>query len=326
MSCYLITGAQGCIGAWVVKNLVARGQEVVVYDLDLQPKRLGLLLKAKELERVQFVKGDVCDFEQLNAETQCRAVDYIVHLAGLQVPTCRANPRLGAMVNVVGTLNVFEAARALGGRLRGLAYASSAAVFGPEEDYGGSPLDESAALLPETHYGVFKQCNEGNARVFFKDHQLSSVGLRPYAVYGPGRDFGITSGPTKAIKAVVAGRSFEIKFGGPVSMQFVDDTAKTFIACAESRKTGARAYNIRGAVVTVEEVIQAIEEVYPKGKGMVRCASTRLGIASNLAEHGLRDEIGTVPTTSLRKGIEATVQIFEGLKAEGRLDLSDLDA
>ena len=226
MSRYFITGAQGCIGAWVVKNLVDRQEDVAVYDLDLQPRRLGLLLSPEELSRVQFIQGDVCDAERLQEEVRRGHTTHIIHLAGLQVPTCRANPRLGAMVNVVGTINVFEAARALGSQLQGLVYASSAAVFGPDEDYGDSPLDESAPLLPETHYGVFKQCNEGNARVYFKDHKLSSIGLRPYAVYGPGRDFGVTSGPTKAIKAVVAGRPFEIKFGGPVSMQFVDDTAE----------------------------------------------------------------------------------------------------
>jgi nucleoside-diphosphate-sugar epimerase len=326
MSRYFITGAQGCIGAWVVKNLIDRQEDVAVYDLDLQPRRLGLLLGSEELSRVQFIQGDVCDAERLKEEMRLGQTTHVIHLAGLQVPTCRANPRLGAMVNVVGTINVFEAARALGSQLQGLVYASSAAVFGPDEDYGDSPLDESAPLLPETHYGVFKQCNEGNAGVYFKDHKLSSIGLRPYAVYGPGRDFGVTSGPTKAIKAVVAGRPFEIKFGGPVSMQFVDDTAKTFIACCESRRHGARSYNIRGAVVTVEAVIQAIEEVYPLARGLIRCTSNHLGIASNLAEQGLREEIGDVPATSLREGIGATIEIFQKLQRERRLDLSDLES
>ncbi len=325
MSRYFITGAQGCIGAWVVKNLIETGHDVFVFDLDSEPRRLSLLLTPKDIGRVHFIKGDVCDFARLSQEIKRLAVHYIIHLAGLQVPTCRANPRLGALVNVIGTVNVFESAREVQSGLKGLVYASSAAVFGRDEDYGDTPIDENAALLPETHYGVFKQCNEGNARVYFKDHRLSSVGLRPYAVYGPGRDTGITSGPTKAIKAAVAGRPFEIKFGGPVSMQFVDDTAKTFIACAESTKIGSRVYNIRGAVVTVENVIKAIEDVYPKCRGTIRCTSDRLGIASNLAEQGLRDEIGPVPTTSLREGIEASIVIFEKLHAEGRLDLSDLE-
>lgn len=322
---YFVTGAQGCIGAWVVKNLIDLKHEVFIFDLDTRPIRLSSLLSAEDLAKVRFIQGDVCDSEKLKDEIQRHQISHIVHLAGLQVPTCRANPRLGAMVNVVGTINVFESARALGNRLEGLIYASSAAVFGPGEEYGDSPLEENAALLPETHYGVFKQCNEGNARVYYLEHQISSVGLRPYAVYGPGRDFGITSGPTKAIKSAVAGRPYEIKFGGPVSMQFADDTAKTFIACAESRKKGARVHNIRGAVVTVEEFISAIEQVYPRARGLVRCTKNCLGIASNLAEKGLQEEIGTVPITSLHEGIGKTVSIFERLKSEGRLDLSDLE-
>jgi nucleoside-diphosphate-sugar epimerase len=325
MSRFFVTGAQGCIGAWIVKNLVERQQEVFVYDLDLQPKRLSMLLTPRELSQVQFIQGDVCDSERLGQEIRRYKISHIIHLAGLQVPTCRANPRLGAMVNVVGTINVFEAARSLQPQLEGLVYASSAAVFGPEEDYGDAPLEEKAPLLPVTHYGVFKQCNEGNARIYFLDHKISSVGLRPYAVYGPGRDFGITSGPTKAIKAAVIGRPYEIKFGGPVSMQFVDDTAKIFIACAESQRSGSRVYNIRGSVVTVEEVISSIEQAYPRARGLIRCTSNRLGIAANLSEEGLKGEIGRVPSTPIDEGIEQTIAVFERLKQEARLDVSDLE-
>ncbi|MEW5975587.1 MAG: NAD(P)-dependent oxidoreductase [Acidobacteriota bacterium] len=324
MSRYFVTGAQGCIGAWIVKNLVERGDSVVVYDLDTQPKRLSMLLSSEQISRIQFVQGDVGDADRMTAVIREQQTSHLIHLAGLQVPSCRANPRLGALVNVVGTINVFEAARSVGS-LAGLVYASSAAVFGPDEDYGASALDDQAPLLPRTHYGVYKRCNEGNALIYYLDNALSSVGLRPYAVYGPGRDFGVTSGPTKAMKAAVVGRPYEIKFGGSVSMQFVDDTAKIFIACAESGKSGARVYNIRGAVVDVEEVIRAIEEVYPRSRGLIRCTSNRLGIAANLAEEGLKDEIGTVPFTSLKDGIAKTIEIFERLQQEGRLDLSDLD-
>ena len=230
------------------------------------------------------------------------------------------------MVNVVGTVNVFEAARSLPEPIQGLAYASSAAVFGPQEDYGEGPVGEGVQLIPRTHYGVFKQSNEGNARVFFLDHGISSVGLRPHAVYGAGRDFGITSGPTTAMKAAALGRPFEIQFGGPVSMLLVDDVAKIFIGCAESSKTGARAYNIRGDLVTVEEVIQAIEAVVPSARGMIRCKANPLAIASNFSQQGLKEELGQVPATPLKQGIEQTVEIFRRLHRENRLDLSDLEA
>lgn len=324
MSRYFVTGAQGCIGTWIVRNLVDRNEEVFVYDLDLEPKRITMLLSQEELSNVHFIQGDVTDFEKLSKNMKTHQITHIIHLAGLQVPTCKSNPKLGASVNVVGTINVFEAARLLQDQIEGLVYASSAAVFGPEDDYGEALLDETASLTPRTHYGVFKHCNEGNARVYFSDHEISSVGLRPYAVYGPGRDFGITSGPTTAIKAAVVGQPFEIQFGGPVSMQLVDDTAKTFIACAESKNKGARVYNIRGEVVTVEEVINTIEQVLPNSQGLIRCKDQRIAIATNFDEQGLKTELGQVPATSIKDGIKKTAEIFSRLNDENRLDLSDL--
>jgi nucleoside-diphosphate-sugar epimerase len=65
-------------------------------------------------------------------------------------------------------------------------------------------------LAPTTHYGVFKCCNEGNARIYFQDHGVSSIGLRPWTVYGVGRDFGMTSEPTKAIKSLALSRPYHI--------------------------------------------------------------------------------------------------------------------
>src|SRR4029078_12050555 len=104
---------------------------------------------------------------------------------------------VGAMFNVVGTFNVFEAARALG--LTRVVYASSAAVFGLADE----AVDETVSPSPLTHSGVFKQANEGNPRVYSADHGISSVGLRPFSVYGVGRDSGLTSDPTRAIKSAV---------------------------------------------------------------------------------------------------------------------------
>ena len=108
---------------------------------------------------------------------------------------------------MLGTLAVFEAVRESQGQVQRLVYASSAAVFGPPESYPPGPLADDVPLTPTTHYGFFKCCNEGNARIYFQDHGLSSIGLRPWTVYGVGRDFGMTSEPTKAIKSLALGRT-----------------------------------------------------------------------------------------------------------------------
>jgi nucleoside-diphosphate-sugar epimerase len=126
---FLITGALGCIGAWTVRNLVREGTPVVVFDLASDPRRLKLIMSDDELARVTFVTGDITDLEALERALDDHAITRVIHLAALQIPFVRANPPLGARVNVVGTVNVFEAVARRRDRIGSLVYASSAAVY-----------------------------------------------------------------------------------------------------------------------------------------------------------------------------------------------------
>src|ERR1700682_4961913 len=191
---FLLTGAHGFIGAWIIKRLLEADARVVIFDRSADQQRLLLIMDQSRISRVHLITGDITEADVLLPIIEQFAVTNLIHLAGLQVPTCRADPRLGAMVNVVGTINVFEAARQARGQINNVTYASSPAVFGISEE--DRPLTERDAADPATHYGVFKRCNEGNARVYHLDHGVTSMGLRPLTVYGVGRDFGITSDPT----------------------------------------------------------------------------------------------------------------------------------
>ena len=322
---FLITGAKGFIGAWVVKNLVERGDRALVLDVDTQAHRLQALLSDEQMACVQFVQGDVTTFDDVDRCVAENGITHIIHLAALQVPACATDPILGAKVNVLGTLNVFAVARRRRNLVRRIAYASSAAVFGPEEFYGGGTVPEGAQLLPGTHYGVFKQCNEGNARVYYLNDGISSVGLRAWAVYGVGRDQGITSGPTKAIKASVLGRPYTLKFTGQIDLQYVDDCARIFLRCAEEDLPGARTYTLRGTVVNIEGFIATLEKVYPQSRGLIRAEGKPLPIAADLDDSALVRDLGNVPRTPLDEGIQKTVKIFERLQREGRLETKDLD-
>jgi len=323
---FLVTGAKGFIGAWIVKNLVEHGGHPWIFDVDTESHRLRALLSDKQMECLSFVQGDVTRFEDLDQAVAANGITHIIHLAGLQVPACGANPPLGAKVNVIGTLNVFEVARQRAKQVQRIVYASSAAVYGPEEFYGGTRVPEAAPLLPGTHYGVFKQCNEGNARVYFTNHGISSVGLRPWAVYGVGRDQGISSGPTKAIKASVVGRPYTIRFTGSVDLQYVNDCARIFLRCAEDDLLGARVYTLRGSVVRVEDFIATLERIYPRSRGLISAEGKHLPIAPDLDDSGLLRDLGEVPRTPLERGITETAEIFERLQRQGRLDTSDLES
>jgi len=135
----LLTGGYGCIGSWIVRNLLDREDEVWIYDLKETPHRLRLLLAEDRLRRIHFIPGDVTDLASLHSAIQRHRITYVIHLAGLQVPVCRADPLLGARVNVLGTLAVFEAVRLANGQVQRLVYASSGAVFGSPERYGEGP-------------------------------------------------------------------------------------------------------------------------------------------------------------------------------------------
>jgi nucleoside-diphosphate-sugar epimerase len=335
----LLTGGYGCIGSWIARVLLERGDRVWMYDLKEDPRRLRLILDDERVRQVGFVPGDVTDLAGLRAALDRHEITHLVHLAGLQVPVCRADPLLGAKVNVLGTLAVFEAVRLAQGRVKRLVYASSAAVFGPQEQYRNDsgfciaftdpPMSQSlpddVPLVPTTHYGVFKCCNEGNARIYFQDHGLSSIGLRPWTVYGVGRDFGMTSEPTKAIKSLALGRNYHITYGGHQDLQYVLDVARTFVRCLEVPYTGAKSYNLRGDVVDLLTFHRALCAVEPEAAGLISFGEWQIPIAYDLDDAALQRDLGPVPRTPLVEGVRQTLEQFRRLRDEGRLDTADLD-
>jgi nucleoside-diphosphate-sugar epimerase len=322
---FLITGAKGFIGSWIVKVLLERGDRPLILDLDPDSHRLRALLSDEQLSRMSFIQGDVSKLEDVERAVADNGITHVIHLAALQVPFCVANPPLGALVNVVGTVNVFETVKKHRDQVRKLVYASSAAVYGTEEFYGSGHIADDAPLQPATLYGVYKQCNEGTARVYYANDGISSIGLRPSTVYGVGRDQGLTSGPTKAIKACVAGRPYTIRFTGRADMQYVRDTAMTFIRAAESDLEGARIYTPRGAVVSIEEITAELERHFPGARGLISAAGKPLPLPADVENKAIRRDFPDLPVTGLDDGVRETAAIFRRLQQENRLDLRELE-
>jgi len=315
---YFITGAQGCIGSWIVKALTERGDNAVVFDRSDDSRRLSAIMNDDDLARVRFITGDITDGAAVLSALSESEATRVIHLAGLQVTTCKADPVTGALVNVAGTLNVFEAARKIG--ITGIVYASSAAVYGMNDD--DNALDETAICEPTTHYGVFKRANEGNARVYFLDHGINSVGLRPLTVYGVNRDTGLTSDPTKAMKSAVLGRPFHIRFGGATDFQYVADTAATFIACADNTLEGAHVFNLHGETVTVERIAKFINT--SANGDLITFGGPPIPIAAAMDDSAIRRLINHLPSTPLEIGMRETMDRFAALRDTDRLDTSDL--
>jgi len=322
---FLVTGAKGFIGSWIVKVLLEQGEALLIFDADADSHRLRALLSAEQLERTPLVRGDVSRLEDVERAVADHGITHIIHLAALQVPFCAADPPLGALVNVVGTVNIFEAAKRHRDHVRKVVYASSAAVYGPEEYYGPGRVPDDAPLHPSTLYGVYKQCNEGCARVYAANDGIASAALRPSTVYGVGRDQGMTSGPTKAIKACVVGRPYTIAFTGKADMQYVRDTASIFIMAARSELQGARAYTPRGAVVSTDEILAALRQIFPEAAQLIRAQGKPIPVAADIDDSALRRDFEHLPATPLEEGMRETAEIFRTLQREQRLDTRELE-
>jgi UDP-glucuronate 4-epimerase len=317
---FLVTGALGCIGAWTVRTLAREGVPVVAFDLAGDRKRLRLIMSDDELERVTFVQGDITDVESIDRALEEHGTTNLIHLAALQVPFARANPPLGAMVNVVGTVNVFEAAKRRAERIGRVVYTSSIGMFdAADADALDGLLHVDAAAHPRTHYGVYKLANEGNARVYWLDDGLSSIGLRPLTVFGPGRDQGMTSGPTKAILSAVVGRPYRIGFGGRTLLQYAEDVARSLIAASRSGLTGARVFNLGGSLVSMDDVVEAIEARLPEARGLVTFDPQTLPFPDAIDDTGI-EALGEVPLTPFPDAVGRTIATFRDRFERGELN------
>jgi UDP-glucuronate 4-epimerase len=297
---FLVTGALGCIGAWSAKTLLADGADVVSFDLGDDRRRLELIMDAGEIGRISFVRGDVADLAAVERALDEHEITHVIHLAALLVPVAQADPPRGALVNVLGTANVFEAVRRRRDRVRGIAYASSIAAYDASD---GPRVSEDVLGRPRTHYGVFKQTNEGTARVYWHDGAVPSVGFRPYIVYGPGRDAGLTAAPTLAMAAAACGDAYEIPFGGRAQYHYAPEVARAFVDGARTAAGGATVRNLGGPAVDMADVVAAIEEAAPDAAGRITYAADPLPFPPEF-------EAKAPLTTPLREGVHETIDLF----------------
>jgi UDP-glucuronate 4-epimerase len=312
----LVTGAHGCIGAWVVRELLDRACDVVAFDLPGDGHRLRLLLTDEERAELRLVEGDITDLSALERVLDQERITSVIHLAALQVPFCRADPPLGGMVNVVGTINVFEAVRRSSHATGQIVYASSIAAYDAIE--AGSPSVAEMRALPSTIYGVTKRANEGTAHVYWLDHQISSVGLRPHTVFGPGRDQGLTSAPTVAMVAAAAGCGYHIPYGGRAQLQYGPEVARVFVDAAEVAEPGASVHNLAGHLVSMDEVVAAIERAAPDVTGAITYdATTLLPFPEEVDSASLEAVIPVRPGETFESAVADAVERFRALLDRG---------
>ncbi|HYT86462.1 MAG TPA: SDR family oxidoreductase [Burkholderiales bacterium] len=306
----LVTGAGGCIGSWVLALLARAGVPACALDLTEDKRRPRLLIEERELEKIRWRTGDISDFETVVRTLEAVRPCAIIHLAALQVPFCKADPIAGAKVNVVGTVNVFEAARRLG--IRRLAYASSIAAYGA--------MDEGHGAM-HTLYGAYKYCDEQIAKVYSEDWGIHSLGIRPGVVYGVGRDQGLTSKTTFAILAAAAGKPYEVPFSGGVSWLYAGEVASAFIHAVARERPGAPVFDMNGVYAPVEEGLRILKTLAPSAA--ITASGQPLAFPMHLPDKPLRDFLGDYGEMPLAEGIRETYEAFRSLIRRGMLSMPE---
>jgi UDP-glucose 4-epimerase len=247
---FLVTGGSGFIGSHVVDELVTAGAErIVVLDKAIREENLR---NALESGVVEIVEGDVTDLDSLRELVQ--GINGIFHMAVLPLGPCNEQPRLGLDVNVVGSFNVFEAAKDAG--VEKIVFSSASSVYGDTFE----TMDESHPLNARTFYGATKVAGEYLLRGFHEHYGVDYVVLRYMNVYGPRQDGGLV---INVLRRIRAGEAPTIQGDGSQSFDFVHvaDVAKANIRAMESDVTD-ESFNIGGGnEATVREIVERLIEL-----------------------------------------------------------------
>ncbi|POR54064.1 NAD-dependent epimerase/dehydratase family protein [Bosea psychrotolerans] len=291
----LVTGGAGFLGAWIVRRLAAGGHAVRIFDLTEKRGLIAAIAGEAAAQACEWRIGDIVRADDVRGAAE--GCDAIIHLAGVLTLACKADPVRGAQINLIGTLNIFEAARAHG--IDRLIYTSTAGVYGPAD--GRTPV-------PVSHYGAFKLACEGCARAYWEDHRLASTGFRPYVVYGPGREGGLSAGPSLACRAAALGESYVFPYEGAAGLVYVDDVAAAYEAALLRKPDGAHVFNLIGTLATPQDVIDELRRLRPDAD--IRRGGELMPSAPDIAEGTVREILPGLPSTSLRQGIERTFAYY----------------
>ena len=259
MDAYLVTGGAGFIGSNIVKSLLQREQRVLVLDNFSTGKRENLF-EFKENPYFELIEGDLRSFHTVR--TAVKGIDYILHQGALpSVPRSVHDPLTTNDVNILGTLNILEAAKEFG--VKRVIYASSSSIYGDNETL---PKKEDMPVNPLSPYALSKYTGERYCQIFTRIYGLETVCLRYFNVFGPNQD------PTSQYSAVIPkfirlmseGKRPTIYGDGTQSRDFTyvtNTVSANLLACTAKGICGEN-FNIAcGESYTLLELVDALNRI-----------------------------------------------------------------
>jgi len=306
---YLVTGGAGFIGSNIVKELLARKEQVRVLDNFATGKRENIL-PYKNDPNLEIIEGDLRSFHIVRDAV--KGVDYVLHQGALpSVPRSINDPITTNDVNILGTLNILEAAREF--NVKRVIYASSSSVYGNTETLSKR---EDMPVSPLSPYAVTKFAAERYCQIYYSLYGLETVALRYFNVFGPNQD------PTSQysaviplfIKAVHSDTAPVIYGNGTQSRDFtyvINNVEANLLACTAKGVAG-EVFNIAcGKKYTLLELVQEINTALGK-QIEPKFAPERSGdVKHSLADISKAEKmLGYQPKVDFQTGIRKAVEFF----------------
>lgn len=311
----MITGGYGCIGSetakWLLKNSAA---EVVLCSRHVDQDRTQRVFEGYDLSRLIGCPADVRNQDQLEQLLRQYQVTHVIHLAALQTPDCNAYRDLGLQINLAGTQNLIEAIKNCHLPLKRFVFASSIAVYGPRAAYPPGKVPMLAEPQPVNVYGAWKLAGEYVSRYFQQDTGIATVCLRPGVLFGPGRDAGLTSSPTTAMKCVALGLPFQIPFRTLQDYLYAPDVGAAFAHAAIEPFDGFCTLTLPSHSVDTTEMVELIRSAAVDLKLVeqfdISIGNDDVPFVSNLEFDAFTRQFPNVRRTALADAVRSTIEVY----------------
>jgi nucleoside-diphosphate-sugar epimerase len=320
---FLVTGGAGFIGSYTIKGLLEDGYSVVSLDINSDLKLLRKVLTEKEMGRVSFIQGDICDLDFIYELFAEKKIERVIHLASLLVPDSDQNPLLAIRVNCIGFANLLEVCKQL--RVKRMVFVSSVAVFGPPDKYSEGFVPDDAAHFPQSVYGACKSLNEYLANHYFQKSGVEAIGLRFPVVYGAFREHGQSSFvSSELIEKTTLKLKATVPYGDDeIDWLYVKDAVRAIRLAAFNPITTTQVFNVSGTLRPIREAVNVIRQIYPDSE--IEIQPGKIGNIWKFDSRRIEKCLGFKPEYSLEEGLIDSLNLYRNSSGMVPLLLKDFE-
>ena len=318
----LVTGGLGCIGAhtaaWLLDHTDA---SVLLASRNASLATAQAMWPERDLSRVKMISLDIQEPDQIAELFEQFPISEVIHLAALQTPDCNAHRDLGLQINLAGTQHLIECMK------RAANPVDRFAVYGPRRAYPEGIVPMLSEPQPVNVYGTWKLAGEQLSRYFWEDTGTPTVVVRPGVLYGPGRDAGLTSTPTTAMKCAALGLPYEIPFSNRQDYLYSMDVGAAMGLAATASFSDFGVFTLPSLTLETQEIVHAIRagaELLGWQEPQISVGPDTVPFICELEFQPFLDRFPDAPHTSLDAAVRSTLEEFQRQVAAGQLTLESL--